>query len=156
MPPGGVNKDKLGASAKADRAGGPRPEPVPVSAKGAHPLRKRRLGGENRRRLRASLLAKQGPHCCYCADAFDDSNPWGEKYPTIEHIENRARGGVNAQTNLAMACRRCNERAAIEDWSVGFKRAKISAANVIALADLEVEPMELPPLYIAQVRGAVA
>ena len=27
MPPGGVNKDKLGASAKADRAGGLRPEP---------------------------------------------------------------------------------------------------------------------------------
>ena len=113
------------------------------------------LGSNRRKSIRPKLVAAQGGCCCYCAIKFDDSNCWGERYPTFEHIQDRSKGGVNAQTNLAMACRQCNERAAHERWSYEFKRARIRAANVIALADLEVEPMELPPMYLLRA-GATA
>ena len=96
----------------------------------------------------------QGGRCCYCEAALDGASAWGDLYATIEHIEDRARGGVNAQTNLAMACRGCNDRANTEKWSKAFKCAKIQSANIIAIADLTVEHMELPPLYLAQVGGA--
>lgn len=110
------------------------------------------LGGR-KKKLRPKLIAMQGNRCCYCAVEFDD-NHWSARYATIEHIEDRAKGGVNAQHNLAMACFACNQRAAIEHWPAHFKRAKIRAANIIALADLEVEHMELPPEYLSQVGRA--
>lgn len=113
----------------------------------------RKIDSARKRRFRAKLTAMQGGCCCYCATQFADE-PWSERYATIEHIEDRAKGGVNAQTNLAMACFACNQRAAKERWSVSFKRARIEATNVIALADLEVEHMELPPAYLARSRSA--
>lgn len=113
-----------------------------------------KIATPNRKRIRAKMIAMQGGRCCYCAAEFDDENRWGDRYATIEHIEDRSRGGANVQTNLAMACRECNERAGREKWSADFKRAKIKAANIIALADLEVEHMELPPEYLARARAA--
>lgn len=108
-----------------------------------------RIDTTRRKRIRAYLLAAQGGRCCYCEAEFDD-NRWGDLYPTIEHIQDRAMGGANAQDNLALACHSCNQRAGKEQWSEAFKRAKIRAANIIALADLEVEHMELPPVYLAR------
>lgn len=112
-----------------------------------------KLDTGRRKRNRERLMALQGGRCCYCEVEFD-ANRWGDRYPTIEHIEDRAKGGVNAQHNLALACHACNQRASKEEWSADFKRAKIRAANIIALADLEVEHMELPPLYLQQVGRA--
>lgn len=108
------------------------------------------IGTGKRKKLRAKLIAMQGGRCCYCGTPFDDSSCWGDLYATIEHIEDRALGGRNAQTNLAMAHRSCNERAGIEKWPAQFKRAKIVATNVIALADLAVDHMELPPEYLSR------
>jgi 5-methylcytosine-specific restriction endonuclease McrA len=107
-----------------------------------------KINTQNRKRVRSHMIALQGNRCCYCAHEFDDCNPWGDRYATIEHIEDRAKGGSNKQDNLAMACFVCNQRAGAEGWSPDFKRNRIRATNVIALGDLVVEHMELPPAYL--------
>lgn len=107
------------------------------------------INTRTRRIFRAKMMTMQGNRCCYCAGEFDD-NRWGDRYATIEHIEDRARGGKNERANLALACAKCNQRAAREAWSVNYKRARIRAANVVALADLVVEHMELPPAFLSE------
>jgi 5-methylcytosine-specific restriction endonuclease McrA len=54
--------------------------------------------------LREYLLEKWGRKCAYCG---------AENVPLqIEHIDAKARGGSNRESNLALACRCCNEKKA--------------------------------------------
>jgi 5-methylcytosine-specific restriction endonuclease McrA len=118
---------------------------------------RRSLRGTKAKKIRNALMAKQGCRCCYCGDELKEesvANRLSARYPTVEHIEDRARGGCNKQFNLAVACFACNQRAGLERWSPEFKRHKIEVANIIALADLVVEHMEVPPLYLQQVGRA--
>ena len=103
------------------------------------------LTGWWKKELRRRMTEMQGGRCCYCEEKFTG---YGDGLATIEHIENRADGGSNKIANLALACFGCNQRASREGWSPEFKRAKIRAANIIALADLVVEPMQVPPQYL--------
>ena len=57
--------------------------------------------------IREFLLAKWGRKCAYC-DA--------ENVPlNIDHIDPKAKGGTNRPSNLAMACRPCNEKKDAQD-----------------------------------------
>lgn len=111
------------------------------------------IGGQRARSIRADLWGKQGGRCCYCEAEFDP-RPNSNGYATIEHLVDRAKGGVNARENLALACFACNQRAAREGWSPDYKRHRMRVANLTALAVVEVEHMELPPLYLQQVGRA--
>lgn len=56
-------------------------------------------------KLRRALLASD-PHCAYCGDELTLRNS------SIDHIVPRAAGGSSEQSNIVLACRRCNFRKA--------------------------------------------
>ena len=62
--------------------------------------------------LRERLAGQQNWRCCYCGVRMED----GASEPTFEHIVPRARGGTDDETNLVIACRRCNSNRGHRYW----------------------------------------
>lgn len=58
----------------------------------------------NTKSTRRHLFRKSGC-CAYCGEAFRT-----EREMTIDHIRPRSKGGTNHISNLALACRDCNQR----------------------------------------------
>ena len=54
------------------------------------------------RQIRERLSEAQNHRCCYCGKRSDAD-------ATIDHVVARYHGGTDAQSNLVMACKRCNE-----------------------------------------------
>lgn len=61
-------------------------------------IRARRL-----RRLRLRLLAID-PFCFYCGGRLT------AEWSTVDHLEPLSRGGADVESNMVLACRRCNRR----------------------------------------------
>ena len=74
--------------------------------------KKRRPGRSRLRRSAAvcvKLAERDGWVCHLCGDPIDPSAKGGHQ-PTIDHLIPRSEGGSNAQENLKLAHRRCNQR----------------------------------------------
>lgn len=66
-------------------------------------------GSAYRERLRVILLLRDGRHCVWCGDRMTWPHPMHVKSEmTFEHMTRRCDGGSNAPSNLALACRACN------------------------------------------------
>lgn len=63
-----------------------------------------------RRRKRIKCYDRQDGKCYYCKRQLNLINPKSKTYATIEHIKERRQGGTWALKNLAVACKRCNNR----------------------------------------------
>ena len=123
------DKNNIGASAKADRAGGLRPEPVPVSAKGAHPLRcprchKPRLNNfyQGRRQLRCGCYSDYRTPVEKRRDAVLDKYGDDPAAYTPKVLAKLAKGGLFDIANafcpagkLSMEETRKREAAAVRD-----------------------------------------
>lgn len=77
--------------------------------------RKNRPKASERRRLGAFFHHVQGGSCYLCQRPVSSPEEWpigviGPSRPTIDHVVALSVGGTNAQTNLALAHERCNER----------------------------------------------
>lgn len=57
---------------------------------------------KNRDKIKAHLRKKQGGNCYYCKRPLNDA-------VSIDHIKPKSKGGTNAQDNLALTCRPCNQ-----------------------------------------------
>jgi 5-methylcytosine-specific restriction endonuclease McrA len=66
--------------------------------------RRGRASGALTPTLRERLAGQQNWRCCYCGIRMEG----GPSEPTFEHIVPRARGGTDDESNLVIACRRCN------------------------------------------------
>lgn len=55
-----------------------------------------------RREARFRLVARDGRHCHWCGDRL----AW--KAMTLDHVIDLADGGTNADSNLVLACKACN------------------------------------------------
>lgn len=65
------------------------------------------ISGQARSAQMQRLGGAQNWRCCHCGVRTNEaSHP--DDMPTREHIVPRALGGTDAESNLAMACRRCN------------------------------------------------
>ena len=72
--------------------------------------------------VREYLLAKWDRHCAYC-DA--------QAVPMeIDHIESKARGGSNRISNLALACRPCNQKKGASDIAVFLAKDPVRLARI--------------------------
>jgi len=68
-------------------------------------LSKKALGTAQWKRIRLSVLARDGWQCQYCGTHLDKTNA------QVDHIESRVSGGsVFDQSNLLAACKQCNQR----------------------------------------------
>jgi len=68
-------------------------------------LSKKALGTAQWKRIRLSVLARDGWQCQYCGTHLDKTNA------QVDHIESRVSGGsVFNQSNLLAACKQCNQR----------------------------------------------
>ena len=65
------------------------------------------LTGKRAKRIRHELAKAQQFLCFYCKRRFGRKGT--PLAATIEHITARMDGGTNAKTNLAAACRHCNQ-----------------------------------------------
>ncbi len=58
-----------------------------------------------------TLLKRDGDSCHWCGIQLAvDGPPAAWDRLTVDHLNPRSQGGANAQTNLVLACRRCNNR----------------------------------------------
>lgn len=64
--------------------------------------------------IEQALYKAQRGLCYLCAKALLDfsGNPNADLFPTVDHILPRASGGIRFFPNIALACRRCNNRKA--------------------------------------------
>jgi 5-methylcytosine-specific restriction endonuclease McrA len=81
------------------------------------------LSSTARHAKKRTLRAALGELCFYCGDPMDFTK-YNKRYQqpklaTLEHIEERSSGGVNANVNLVLACRGCNLM--VRGWSVEEK-----------------------------------
>lgn len=71
---------------------------------------------ENRRmfRVRRRMFKKQKGLCHLCGKpmAISQEKVMHDSFATFDHLIPRSQGGVNAQDNLPLAHRRCNEKRA--------------------------------------------
>lgn len=64
-----------------------------------------------RARIRKALYERQHGRCWWCNCHMDlTGDPASPTLATFEHLIPKARGGVDAIRNLALACRACNNR----------------------------------------------
>lgn len=76
-----------------------------------------RLDRPWRKRMRKRLWRKQ-KHCRWCKRRFDEPVKttqtgmpiWviGQFWPTLDHVKPLGQGGTNLQSNLTLACSKCN------------------------------------------------
>ncbi|MQX19777.1 HNH endonuclease [Sinorhizobium meliloti] len=66
------------------------------------------------------LFWQQQGRCCYCGEhvvltyrPYEAVRPYAA---TLEHLQRRADGGTGHSSNLAMACKRCNNTRGERDW----------------------------------------
>lgn len=76
---------------------------TPTDSQSAGRRRRRR-----RRDIRAQLLARDG--CCFYCGC-----PLIPAWATIDHVQPQSRGGGSHESNLVLACFRCNRRKADYD-----------------------------------------
>jgi 5-methylcytosine-specific restriction endonuclease McrA len=62
-----------------------------------------RPSGKDRQRQVISLLIRDGLDCHWCGKRFTQANR-----PTLDHVEEWAKGGANTQSNLVLAHTKCN------------------------------------------------
>ena len=79
--------------------------------------------------VREYLLEKFGHRCAYCGGLS------GDRVLNIDHVVPSSRGGSDRVSNLALACRTCNEAKGSllpEEWARSLKRARspLAAARV--------------------------
>lgn len=86
-----------------------------IRKKGAHPLATNRLSGKSRRNQCIRLARRDGGwfcHWCYVNLSFDVEDCRNDiqelRYPTIDHIITKSRGGNNNDNNCVLACQDCN------------------------------------------------
>jgi 5-methylcytosine-specific restriction endonuclease McrA len=78
------------------------------------------MNKHRRRYNRWLLFWQQEGKCCYCEQPMTLSfsrhdNVFGNS-ATLEHLKRRADGGGSTRSNLALACRDCNNRRGVVDW----------------------------------------
>ncbi|MFL5015095.1 MAG: HNH endonuclease [Rhizobium sp.] len=84
-----------------------------------------------KRQLILKLFDKQDGKCCYCDQHVILSYRWRDQQrpdaATIEHLRRRADGGTDHPSNIAMACKACNESRQELDWLTyrSLKRGEI-------------------------------
>lgn len=66
------------------------------------------MDGERKRRLRASLQARDGNICAFCGLEGDESNPHGPAYLSIDRVLPGAKGGKYVVGNCRLLCKSCN------------------------------------------------
>lgn len=52
---------------------------------------------------------KIDPHCAYCGNITSLDRSAGWLFATVDHVQPLARGGLDRESNYALACRACNE-----------------------------------------------
>ncbi len=67
--------------------------------------------GNGKGSVKRSLHARDGGLCHYCQVLMALSEPGGRHFPqemTVEHVVPKVSGGSNLQSNLVLACYKCN------------------------------------------------
>lgn len=68
------------------------------------------MDSRDRRRRMMTLIKRTGDACSWCGFAVRlDVDQRHARRATVDHLTPRHLGGVNAMTNLAVACAACNE-----------------------------------------------
>lgn len=69
-------------------------------------------------KLRRSIIERDGGVCQLCfAPVREDVEPAHPRYPHLDHITPRSRGGADSEDNLRLLCAQCNvTRGARVDW----------------------------------------
>lgn len=70
------------------------------------------------KRVRAEIYEEAGWKCALCESPVrPDESVHHPRYPTLDHIVPRSRGGSDDRSNLRLACRQCNTlRGSDVDW----------------------------------------
>ncbi|RUU43090.1 HNH endonuclease [Mesorhizobium sp. M6A.T.Ce.TU.002.03.1.1] len=76
--------------------------------KGGEPTPMKKKLKFNSAKVRSELVEIQGGKCYYCREPFTETGP---KQATLEHKKPKMLGGTNERSNLAAACRKCNQSA---------------------------------------------
>lgn len=70
------------------------------------------MTSRTQRELRTIVRQRDGPLCHWCGrETFEREPGFRKRFDdaTLEHLTPRSRGGTDAQANLRLACRDCNE-----------------------------------------------
>jgi hypothetical protein len=68
-----------------------------------------KIKGANRPKLYATLRERHGANCHWCGEPMCFDTREKPDSVTIEHLVRKVDGGTNAQSNLRLAHKRCNE-----------------------------------------------
>lgn len=67
------------------------------------------FGSKRKAKITRALIERDGRDCWLCGEPIpEDAPPLGRLSITIDHVIPISAGGVNAQTNLRLAHRKCN------------------------------------------------
>ena len=59
--------------------------------------------------LKTQLFHEQGGVCALCCEPMDEAHILDAKHLQVEHLTPISKGGKNAESNLVIACRTCNQ-----------------------------------------------
>ncbi len=97
--------------------------------------------GKRGKRIRHELAKAQAFRCCYCQRTF---GPKGTpSAATIEYRKPLMDGGTNARSNLAAACRHCNQH---RGKQMNRTRQRMAAETQIRTAVPLAETISIEPL----------
>ena len=85
---------------------------------------------EQRLDLLFRLAEAQNWRCCYCHERMD-GDVGAPDCATIEHVQPMSKGGVDEWSNMAAACKKCNQDLGAKDWTPILKSQPTSAAGYL-------------------------
>lgn len=83
-----------------------------------------KMSASDRNRRIRSILERDGNNCHYCRKEMT------EQERTLEHLQPRKCGGVNAMTNLVLACKPCNKRRGVQEY-LTFRKGLMAPIPIV-------------------------